>query len=134
MAPVLDPTSGSDQDRKAVLQMLDELDRFHGLPNGMFSCDEHLAGRDPSQGSELCTVVEYMFSLERSVAITGEASLADRLEKLAFNALPGTPTEDMWAHEYNQEPNQVEGSLPPKPWVTGGPGSNVFGLQPNFGF
>ena len=131
--PVWSQVSGSDQDRKAVLQMLDELDRFHGLPNGMFSCDEHLAGRDPSQGSELCTVVEYMFSLERSVAITGEASLADRLEKLAFNALPGTLTDDMWAHQYNQEPNQVECSLHHKPWVTDGPESNVFGLEPNFG-
>ena len=57
--------SGSDTDRKAAAQMIAELDSYHGLPNGMFSCDEHLAGRDPSQGSELCTVVEYMFSLER---------------------------------------------------------------------
>ena len=131
--PVWSQVSGSAQDRRAVLQMIDELNRFHGLPNGMFSCDEHLAGRDPSQGSELCTVVEYMFSLERSVAITGEASLADRLEKLAFNALPGTLTDDMWAHQYNQEPNQVECSLHHKPWVTDGPESNLFGLEPNFG-
>ena len=45
--------------------MISELNKYHGLPNGMFSCDEHLAGLDPSQGSELCTVVEYMFSLEQ---------------------------------------------------------------------
>ena len=82
--------------------------RYHGLPNGMFSCDEHLAGRNPSQGSELCTVVETMFSLEQSLAILGDPTLGDRLERLAFNALPGTFTDDMWAHQYNQEPNQVE--------------------------
>jgi DUF1680 family protein len=125
--------TGSDADRKAVLQMIAELDKYHGLPNGMFSCDEHFAGLDPTQGSELCTVVEYMFSLEQALAVTGEASLGDRLERLAYNALPGTLTDDMWAHQYNQEPNQVECSLHHKPWTTDGPESNLFGLEPNFG-
>ena len=131
--PVWSLVSGSDIDRKASAQMIAELDRYHGLPNGMFSCDEHLSGRDPSQGSELCTVVEYMYSLERAFAITGDPALADRLEKLAFNSLPGTLTDDMWAHQYNQEPNQVECSLHHKPWVSDGPESNLFGLEPNFG-
>ncbi len=131
--PVWSQVSGSDSDRHAVLQMIAELNKYHGLPNGMFSCDEHLAGLDPSQGSELCTVVEYMFSLEHSLAILGDPSLGDRLERLAFNALPGTLTDDMWAHQYNQEPNQVECSLHHKPWTTDGPESNLFGLEPNFG-
>ena len=131
--PVWSLVSGSLADRSAVLKMISELDKYHGLPNGMFSCDEHFAGLDPTQGSELCTVVEYMFSLEQSLAIAGDASLADRLERLAFNALPGTLTDDMWAHQYNQEPNQVECSLHHKPWATDGPESNLFGLEPNFG-
>jgi len=131
--PVWSVVSGSDVDRKAAAQMIADLDRYHGLPNGMFSCDEHLSGRDPSQGSELCTVVEYMFSLERALAITGDPAFGDRLEKLACNALPGTLTDDMWAHQYNQEPNQVECSLHHKPWVSDGPESNLFGLEPNFG-
>ena len=131
--PVWSLVSGSTDDRSAVLTMIAELNKYHGLPNGMFSCDEHLAGLDPSQGSELCTVVEYIFSLEHSLAIVGDPSLGDRLEKLAFNALPGTFTDDMWAHQYNQEPNQVECSLHHKPWTTDGPESNLFGLEPNFG-
>jgi len=131
--PVWSLVSGSASDRSAVLQMLAQLDKYHGLPNGMFSCDEHLAGPDPSQGSELCTVVESMFSLQQSLAILGSAALGDRLERLAFNALPGTLTDDMWAHQYNQEPNQVECSLHHKPWVSDGPESNLFGLEPNFG-
>jgi len=131
--PVWSLVSSEARDRSAVFTMISELDKYHGLPNGMFSCDEHLAGADPSQGSELCTVVEYMFSLEHALAITGEAALGDRLEKLAFNALPGAFTDDMWAHQYNQEPNQVECSLHHKPWTTDGPESNLFGLEPNFG-
>ena len=131
--PVWSLVSGSPDDRSAVLTMISELTKYHGLPNGMFSCDEHLAGLDPTQGSELCTVVETMFSLENSLAIVGDARLGDRLEKLAFNALPGTFTDDMWAHQYNQEPNQVECSLHQKPWTTDGPESNLYGLEPNFG-
>ena len=125
--------SSSNSDRQAVLKMISELERYHGLPNGMFSCDEHLAGPSPSQGSELCTVVEYMFSLEQSLAILGDASLGDRLEKLAFNALPGAMTDDMWAHQYNQQANQVECSLHKEPWTTDGPESNLYGLEPHFG-
>ena len=131
--PLWSLISGSGIDRTAAVKMIAELDRYHGLPNGMFSCDEHLAGLNPSHGSELCTVVEYMFSLEQSLAIAGDPSIGDRLERLAFNALPGTFTDDMWAHQYNQEPNQVECSLHHKPWVTDGPESNLYGLEPNFG-
>ncbi len=131
--PVWSSISGLSGDRDAVLKMIAELHRYHGLPNGMFSCDEHLAGLNPSQGSELCTVVEYMFSLEQSLAITGHAELGDRLEQLAFNALPGTFTDDMWAHQYNQEPNQTECSLHRKPWTTDGPESNLYGLEPTYG-
>lgn len=132
-APVWSAISGADSDRRGVEQMLAALDQYHGLPNGMFSCDEHLAGRNPSQGSELCTVVETMYSLEQSLAIVGDAALGDRLEKVAFNALPGTFTDDMWAHQYNQQPNQVEVGLLSKPWTTDGPESNLYGLEPNFG-
>jgi hypothetical protein len=131
--PVWSLISGSEGDRRAAALMIAKLNKYHGLPNGMFSCDEHLAGLDPSQGSELCTVVEYMFSLEQSLGILGDPELGDRLERLAFNALPGTLTDDMWAHQYNQEPNQVECSLHRKPWTTDGPESNLFGLEPNFG-
>ena len=109
------------------------LDQFHGLPNGMFSCDEHLAGLDPSHGTELCTVVETLFSLETALATFGEATIGDRIEKVAFNALPGTFTDDMWAHQYNQQSNQILVGLNSKPWTTDGPESNLYGLEPNFG-
>lgn len=132
-SPVWSMVSGKEEDRQAVFHHLEMLYRYHGLANGMFSADEHLAGRDPSQGTELCTVVETMFSLEQAIAVLGDAGLCDRLERIAFNALPGTFTDDMWAHQYNQEPNQVECSLHRKPWTTDGPESNLYGLDPEFG-
>jgi hypothetical protein len=132
-SPVWSLISGSEADRRAVHQMLTELDQYHGLPNGVFSADEHLAGLNPSQGTELCTVVEIMFSLEQSLAILGDPALGDRLERAAFNALTGTFTDDMWAHQYDQEPNQILVGLHNTPWTTNGPESNLYGLDPNFG-
>lgn len=125
--------TGDNAGRKAIHRMLQELDRYHGLPNGLFSSDEHYAGVDPSQGTELCTVVEAMFSLETDLSILGDPALGDRLEKIAFNALPATITADFWAHQYDQQPNQVMCSLANRGWSTNGPDSNIFGLEPHFG-
>jgi DUF1680 family protein len=125
--------SGVESDRTAVHPLLVQLDRYHGQANGIFSCDEHYAGLDPSQGTELCSVVEAMFSLEQTIAILGDAALGDRLERLAFNALPATFKKDMWAHQYDQQVNQVMCSVMPRPWTSNGPESNIFGLEPNFG-
>ena len=125
--------SGDASDRQAARQQLGEIEKYHLLPSGIFSCDEHLAGPDPVQGTELCSVVEAQFSLEQMIAILGDASLADRLEKIAFNALPATFSADMWAHQYDQQPNQVLCTLKDRDWTTNGPESNIFGLEPNFG-
>ncbi|HYK35431.1 beta-L-arabinofuranosidase domain-containing protein, partial [Alloacidobacterium sp.] len=132
-SPVWSLISRNAGDRQALFHQLAELDRWHSLPNGIFSADEHFAGRNPSQGTELCTVVETMFSLEVALAVMGNSELGDRLERIAYNCLPGTFTDDMWAHQYNQQSNQVQCSLNHKPWTTDGPESNLFGLDPNFG-
>jgi DUF1680 family protein len=120
-------------DREALYRQFREMDQYHLLPNGIHSGDEHYAGHDPSQGSELCSVVETMFSVENVLAITGDAAFGDRLEKVTFNPLPGTFSADMWAHQYDQQPNQVLCTLSRRKWTNNGPDSNLFGLEPNFG-
>ena len=125
--------TGEQKDRDSLYQALNNLDRFHGQPSGVFGADEHYAGRDPSQGTELCAAVEAMFSLETDLSILGDPALGDRLERIAYNALPGTLTADMWAHQYDQQANQVMCSLANRRWTTNDPDSNIFGLEPNFG-
>ncbi len=132
-AAVWSLVSRRDEDRNAAYKMLAELDRYHGQSNGMHAADEHYAGRNSSQGVELCAVVEAMFSYETELGILGDAAIGDRLEKVAYNALPSTFSPDMWAHQYDQQPNQVLVSLSKRPWATNGPESNIFGLEPNFG-
>jgi DUF1680 family protein len=126
--------SGDPKDKDAIFRMLDQLDRHHGQATGIFTCDEHLAGRSPSQGTELCTVVEAMYSLEVLAGVLGDSRLGDRLETLAFNALPATFKKDMTAHQYDQQCNQVICSAKGEHvYVNNGPDANLYGLEPNFG-
>ena len=125
--------SKDESDRRAIHRAFEVLDRHHGLVNGMFSGTEHYAGPDPSQGIELCAVVEALYSLQHAAAILGDPALADRLERIAYNAMPATFSADMWAHQYNQQPNQVACTLEKRHWVSNGPESNIFGFEPNFG-
>jgi DUF1680 family protein len=126
--------SGDEADRGAADTLLETLDRHHGQANGVHSGDEHYAGLDPTQGTELCAVVEGMFSLEQLMAIHGDPALGDRLERITFNALPATFKPDMWAHQYDQQVNQVMCSIDKnRHWTNNGPDSNIFGLEPNFG-
>ena len=126
--------SGTEADRNAVYDMIEKLDRYHGMPTGMFTGDECLAGRSPTQGTELCAVLEYAYSLETLLSIMGDPSFGDRLEKVIFNALPATFSVDMWAHQYDQQLNQVECSRQDgRTWNTNGPDANLFGLEPNYG-
>jgi hypothetical protein len=124
--------SGDERYRKAVFAALKKYDLNHGQAAGRFSCDEHLSGKSPDRGTELCTVVEEMFSLEELYAILGDNSLADRLEVLTFNALPGTTTPDFWAHQYDQQSNQVLVTSQKRAWSSNGDYSNIYGLMPNF--
>ncbi len=112
---------------------LNFLDTYHGQITGVYACDEHLAGTNPTQGTELCTVTEMMYSLENLLSIWGTPALADRLESLAYNALPGTITADFWAHQYDQQVNQVLCTAEKRKWTTNGNHSNLYGLEPNFG-
>ena len=124
--------SKDERYKKAVFAGIEKYDLNHGQAGGRFSGDEHLSGKSPDRGSELCSVVEYMFSLEELYEILGDNRLADRLELLTFNSLPGTTTPDMWAHQYDQQSNQVLVSAAKRDWTTNGDYSNIYGLMPDF--
>lgn len=90
----------------------------HGQAHGLFSGDELLHGTDPTQGTELCAVVELMYSLEALMKITGEVDYVDRLEKVAYNALPTHIADDFESRQYFQQVNQVRISLAPRNFIT----------------
>ena len=111
------------------------LDKYNGTAFEGFTGDEVLSGIDPTRGTECCSVVEQMYSYEEIFAHTGDNKWAERLEVLAFNALPATLSEDMWTHQYVQQVNQIacRKTMIMAPWSTNGPRAHTFGLEPNFG-
>lgn len=90
-----------------------DINRGIGWPTGLYGADEMLHSGNPTQGSELCTAVEMMFSLEKMIEITGRTDWADWLERVAFNALPTQATDSYDARQYYQQCNQIEISLNP---------------------
>jgi len=121
-------------DRELPLRMLSILDRYHGQVTGMFTGDETLAGKNPVQGTELCAVVEFLYTLETLVSVLGDAQFGDRMERVAFNALPATFKPDMWAHQYNQQVNQVQCTInPDHMWTSCNEEANIYGLAPEYG-
>ena len=108
-APVIEYQGNGDPAYvEAVLTGYEDLMKQLGWPNGMYGSDEMLHSGSPTQGSEFCSAVELMFSLERMIEITGRTDLADWLEKVAYNALPTQATDAFDARQYYQQLNQVE--------------------------
>ncbi|OLP75743.1 hypothetical protein AK812_SmicGene44414 [Symbiodinium microadriaticum] len=116
----------------------EQLQRFHGQVHGGFGTDEQLAGRMPSRGMELCAVVESMWSMALAAQLAptdGQAAEAlDFLETLAFNALPGSLSDDLWSHPYLQFVNSyvAVSNQPQHIWASDGPQAAMYGLSPNF--
>lgn len=78
-----------------------------GFPIGLWAGDELLRYGNPVQGSELCTAVEMMFSLEKMLEITGDVQWAGQLERITYNALPTQIKDDFSARQYYQQVNQI---------------------------
>eukprot|EP00039_Didymoeca_costata_P021703 m.2809 g.2809 ORF g.2809 m.2809 type:complete len:948 (-) comp2595_c0_seq1:128-2971(-) len=128
-------TSRNQSDAKAAYHKIEMQDKYHGQPHGMFSADECFGGRALNRGIELCAVVEQMYSLQHMFRVHGDAMFLDRSERIAFNALPGTITGDMWQHQYLQQANEINALYGQNehPWKTDGGDATGFGVEPNFG-
>jgi len=119
--------------KNSIFKGMEFLDKHNGQVNGRWNADEWLAGDKPTQGTELCNVTEMTYSLVKDFEALGVVSLADRLERLVYNALPGTCTGDMWAHQYDQQANQVLVSDDStRIWHENTSTSNVYGFTPHY--
>jgi hypothetical protein len=119
-------------DKDSVAQGISNLDKGYGQVCGRWNADEWLANTDPTQGTELCDVEELLHCMENGFKALGEPAYADRMEQLIFNAFPGTCTADMWAHQYDQQANQVLVSVARRHWHDNDDTANIYGFTPNF--
>ncbi len=119
---------------EAVFHGIDILDQYCGQVGGRYAGHEHLPesnGHSPANGTELCTVAEQMYSMQRLFEIYGDVRLADRIEYLMFNSHPGTCTPDMWTHQYDQQANQVSVSVAERVFDNSDT-ANIYGLVPHY--
>ncbi len=106
---------------------------YMGQVQGMYGADELTRGGDPVLGSELCSTVEMMYSLENIITITGDPAMMDQLERIAFNALPTQISDDFMSRQYYQQANQVVVSRHRRNFVTNYDGTDqCFGLLTGF--
>lgn len=121
--------SRDSRDLDAPGKALEYIRTTIGFPTGLWAGDELLHFGDPARGSELCTAVEMMYSLEEMLRITGDLKWAGLLERVAYNALPSQATDSYDARQYYQQVNQIACTRERRPFVTEHYGTdNVFGL------
>lgn len=129
-----------DEYKDMATELYDYLYKYNGTVFGGFTGDECLSGLSAIQGTELCAIVEQMYSYEHLFNHTGDNKWAELLELMAFNALPATISDDMWSHQYDQMANQISCQRFPETRDTGKPifrtngfEAHIFGLEPHFG-
>jgi hypothetical protein len=80
-------------------------EQHHRQLFGVHAGDERVGEATGTRGSELCEIVEYMHSMEQIMRILADPTMADRLERAAYNALPAAISPDWKAHCYYIAPN-----------------------------
>jgi DUF1680 family protein len=118
-APVIYFQQSNDPKQiQAVKKAVTDMRHTIAFPMGLWAGDELLRFGNPIQGSELCTAIEMMFSLEKILEITGDVQWADHIERIAYNALPTQIKDDFSARQYYQQVNQIEVTRVARNFVT----------------
>lgn len=107
LAAILYCATGKDEYLRAVVNGYAKLDRDSLLADGLHSCSEHIRGKEARDMHETCDIADHTWALAYLLQATGEARYADRIERVIFNALPGSITKDFRALQYFSCPNQV---------------------------
>ncbi|KAG6888531.1 hypothetical protein C0995_007643 [Termitomyces sp. Mi166 len=92
--------TGDETDKQNTFDRLNLVYGYHGRASGTFAADEHLAGLDPSRG-------EQIFSLATIYQTFGNNSVADRVERLAYNALPAGIMHDWLCKSHSIFPPEL---------------------------
>ena len=99
-----------------------------GRQDGMSNGDELTRGIDGVYGTETCAVVERMLCDEIALAVLRDATIADHLELISYNALPQQLLSDGRGQVYFTMQNQVAADMGNHGFTSDGGDRSVYGL------
>lgn len=79
------------------------------LPIGSNSSNEYLHGIGGFEATESCDITDFMWANIWLARATGDSRYGDRIERDAFNALPGAVSPSFTTCVYTEAPNRIPG-------------------------
>lgn len=113
---LLHQLEGGDRYRKAFFSGLDNLKKHHWQVWGVPVGDEKVRAMGCTRGSETCQTVEFLHTMAYNLQAFGLPTVADQLERAAYNALPAFFDPHFKAHPYYILPNEVAATVHPRPF------------------
>ena len=102
--------SGDEDCKQIIDDAIVWLDETQGQVGGHYTAHEFIAmydGRNPTNGSECCPIGGHVSAMSTLFKVFGDNIYADRVEELIFNSVAAFMTGDAWAHQYDQQVNQI---------------------------
>ncbi len=84
-----------------------KLDKYHMLVGGVNVSSEHIEPVTTQESYEICDISDYTWNIAYLLKATGNVAYADKIERAAFNAAPGSVSNNFKALQYFSAPNQV---------------------------
>lgn len=109
---LLYPWTGQRWMLDSAVEAFDWAQRRHGLPPGVPSSEELLAGIGAFRCIETCNVPCWIWSHVWLLRVSGQARFGDRGEQAFFNAGPAPIARDWQTMCYYQSPNRISQTLP----------------------
>ena len=130
--PVMYALTGDSHYLDVYYEGIENIYMASGRQDGMSNGDEMSRGIDGVYGNETCAVVERMLCDEIALCILRDASIADHLELISYNALPQQLLPDGKGQVYFTMQNQVMANIGIHGFTSEGGDRSVYGLPGGF--
>lgn len=126
--PIMYAVTGDQHYLDVYYEGIENLYMASGRQDGMSNGDELTRGIDGVYGSETCAVVERMLCDEIALYLLRDATIADHLEYITYNALPQQLLPDGKGQVYFTMQNQVMANMGGHGFTSDGGDRSVYGL------
>ncbi|MBE6694344.1 MAG: carbohydrate-binding protein [Ruminococcaceae bacterium] len=126
--PIMYSLTGDQKYLDYYYEGLENTMRVSGRADGMTNGDEKTRGILSTYGTETCAVAERMLSDEIALYLLRDASIADHLENITYNAWPQQLLPDGKGQVYFTMQNQIDATLGNRGFTSDGGDRSVYGV------